>query len=48
MMGKLCIRVLALIKHKVGTDGAVDEHMAWALATWLQRQGISIYTEQEL
>jgi hypothetical protein len=41
MMGTLCRRALVLIKHKVGTDGAVDEHMAWVLATWLQRQGIS-------
>jgi hypothetical protein len=48
MMGKLCRRALMLIKHKVGADGAVDEHMAQALTTWLQRRGISIYTEHKL
>jgi hypothetical protein len=48
LMGKLCKWALALIRHKVGTDGAVDEHMAQALATWLHRRGISIYMEREL
>jgi hypothetical protein len=28
MMGKLCRRALALIKHKVGIDGSVSDHMA--------------------
>jgi hypothetical protein len=42
VMGKLCKRALALIKHKGGADGAVDDHMAQALAAWLQRWGITI------
>jgi hypothetical protein len=48
LMGKLCWRALALIKHKVGTDGSVSDHMAQALATWLWQWGITIYTETEL
>jgi hypothetical protein len=48
MMGKLCKRVLALIKYKVGADGAVDEHMVQALEAWLQKRGISIYTDHVL
>jgi hypothetical protein len=48
VMGKLCRRALALIKHKVGADGSVSDHMAQALASWLWRQGITIYTEREL
>jgi hypothetical protein len=48
VMRKLCKRVLALIKHKVGADGSVSEHMAQALASWLQLRGITIYTETEL
>jgi hypothetical protein len=48
MMGKLCQHALALIKNKVGADGAVSKHMAQALSTWLQLQGITIYTEDEL
>jgi hypothetical protein len=48
LMRKLCRQALVLIKHKVGADGAVDDHMAQTLATWLWRWGISIYTEQEL
>jgi hypothetical protein len=48
VMGKLCRRVLALIKHKVGTDGAVSNRMAQALASCLRLWGITIYTETEL
>jgi hypothetical protein len=48
LMGKLCKRVLALIKHKVSTDGSVSDHMAQALATWLWQWGITIYTEAEM
>jgi hypothetical protein len=48
VMGKLCRRALALIKHKVGADGSISEHMARALASWLRLQGITIYTETEL
>jgi hypothetical protein len=48
LMGKLCRRVLALIKHKVGTDGSVSNCMAQALATWLWQWGITIYIESEL
>jgi hypothetical protein len=36
VMGKLCQHALALIKHKVGADGTVSSHMAWALAAWLR------------
>jgi hypothetical protein len=43
-MEKLCKWALALIKYKVGADGAVDEHMVQVLEAWLQRKGISIYT----
>jgi hypothetical protein len=48
VMGKLCRRALALIKHKVGADGAVSGCMVQALASWLQLRGIAIYTETEL
>jgi hypothetical protein len=48
LMGKLCRRALALIKHKVGVDGSVSDHMAQALATWLWQWGITINTETEL
>jgi hypothetical protein len=48
MMGKLCKQALVLIKHKVGTDVNVSDHMVWALEEWLQRQGITIYTERFL
>jgi hypothetical protein len=48
VMGKLCRWALALIKHKVGADGSVSEHMAWALGSWLRLRGITIYTETEL
>jgi hypothetical protein len=48
LMGKLCRRALALIKHKVSADGSVSDHMAQALATWLWQWGITIYTESEL
>jgi hypothetical protein len=36
LMEKLCRRTLALIKHKVGADGAVNDRMAQALAIWLR------------
>jgi hypothetical protein len=45
MMGKLCRRALVLIKHKVGTDVSIDEHMVRVLEAWLQNRGITIYTE---
>jgi hypothetical protein len=48
LMGKLCRRSMALIKHKVSADGSVSNHMAQALASWLRQQGITIYTETEL
>jgi hypothetical protein len=48
LMGKLCRRVLVLIKHKVSADGSVSDRMAQALATWLRQQGITIYTETKL
>jgi hypothetical protein len=48
LMGKLCRRALALIKHKVSADGSVSDHMAQALATWLWQWGITIYIEAEL
>jgi hypothetical protein len=46
MMGKLCRRVLVLIQLKVGTDEAVTDHMVWVLKEWLQRRGITIYTDR--
>jgi hypothetical protein len=43
--GKLCKQVMALIRWKVGTDKAVDEHVVQALERWLWNRGISIYTD---
>jgi hypothetical protein len=48
LMGRLCRRVLALIKYKVSADVAVSEHMVRVLEMWLQKRGISIYTELDL
>jgi hypothetical protein len=48
LTGKLCRRALVLIKHKVGADVDISEHMVWALEEWLCRWGITIYTEQDL
>jgi hypothetical protein len=45
---KLCRRALVLIKHKVGADVDISEHMVRALETWLCRWGITIYTEPDL
>jgi hypothetical protein len=45
LTGKLCRRVMALIRWKVGADKAVTEHVVQALEEWLQRRGISIYTD---
>jgi hypothetical protein len=45
LMGKLCRRALVLIKHKVGADVCVSNCMVRALEEWLQRWGITIYTE---
>jgi hypothetical protein len=45
LTGKLCKRVMALIRWKVGADKAVSEHMVWALEGWLRRRGISIYAD---
>jgi hypothetical protein len=46
LTGKLCWCVMALIRWKVGADKAVTEHVVWALEEWLQRRGISIYTDR--
>jgi hypothetical protein len=48
LMGKLCKRVLALIKYKVSVDNAVDGHMVQVLEAWLCKRGISIYTDHVL
>jgi hypothetical protein len=45
LTGKLCRRVMALIRWQCGADGAVDERMVRALEGWLRRRGISIYTD---
>jgi hypothetical protein len=45
LMGKLCRRVMVLIRWKVGANVAVMEHVVRALEEWLHRQGISIYTD---
>jgi hypothetical protein len=45
LTGKLCWQVMALIHWRVGADGAVTNHMVWALEEWLHRRGISIYTD---
>jgi hypothetical protein len=48
LMEKLCKWALVLIKHKVGTDVDVSDHMVQALEEWLRRCRISIYTESFL
>jgi hypothetical protein len=48
LTGKLCRWALVLIKHKVGADVDVSEHMVRALEAWLCRRGITIYTEPDL
>jgi hypothetical protein len=45
LTGKLCQRVMVLIRWKVGADIAVTDHVVWALEEWLRRRGISIYTD---
>jgi hypothetical protein len=45
LTGKLCHRVMALIRWRVGADRAVMDHIVWALGEWLHRRGISIYTD---
>jgi hypothetical protein len=45
LTGKLCKRVMVLIKWQCSTDTAVDACMVRALEEWLQRRGISIYTD---
>jgi hypothetical protein len=45
LTGKLCKRVLALIRWQCGADTAVDNRMIQALTGWLRKRGISIYTE---
>jgi hypothetical protein len=45
MTGKLCQRVMALIKWQCGMDKAVDNRMVWVLEGWLHNRGISIYTD---
>jgi hypothetical protein len=46
LTGKLCRRVMALIRWQSGVDTAVDDRMVRALEAWLRRRGISIYTDQ--
>jgi hypothetical protein len=46
LMDKLCKCALVLIKHKVGADLAVSDRMVRVLKEWLQRRGLTIYTEQ--
>jgi hypothetical protein len=46
LMDKLCKCALILIKHKVGADLTISDHMVRALEEWLWRKGITIYTEQ--
>jgi hypothetical protein len=45
LTGKLCKRVMALIKWRCGADTAVDDCMVRALEGWLRRRGISIYID---
>jgi hypothetical protein len=45
LTGKLCQRVMALIRWQCGIDGAVDDRMVRTLEGWLRRRGISIYTD---
>jgi hypothetical protein len=45
LMGKLCRRVLALIKWKVSHDRNITESTVQALESWLWVRGISIYTD---
>jgi hypothetical protein len=45
LTGKLCKRVMALIKWQCGADTVVDDRMVRALEGWLRRRGISIYTD---
>jgi hypothetical protein len=45
LTGKLCQRVMVLIRWKVGTDKAVMGHMVQVLEEWLHRHSISIYTD---
>jgi hypothetical protein len=45
LTGKLCRRVMALIRWQCGADGAVDACMVRALEGWLRKRGISIYTD---
>jgi hypothetical protein len=45
IMGKLCHRVLALIKWKKGLSQEITEDMIRALEKWLHNRGISVYTD---
>jgi hypothetical protein len=45
LTGKLCKRVMALIRWQCSTDTAVDDHMVRVLEGWLRKRGISIYTD---
>jgi hypothetical protein len=42
---KLCQQVMALFKWKKGMDTGITEDMVRALESWLQRRGVSIYTD---
>jgi hypothetical protein len=42
---KLCQCVMVLIWWKVGTNKVMSEHVVWVLEEWLQRRGLSIYTD---
>jgi hypothetical protein len=46
LTGKLCQRVLALIKWKVGVVKDITKVTVWVLEAWLQARGISIYTDR--
>jgi hypothetical protein len=43
--GKLCQRVMALIKWKKGMVLEIDQRVMEGVEVWLYRRGISIYTD---
>jgi hypothetical protein len=45
LTGKLCQRVMALIRWQCKMDKAVDACMVQVLEGWLRNRGISIYTD---
>jgi hypothetical protein len=46
LTGKLCRRVIALIRWQCSADSAVNDRMVRTLEAWLWRRGISIYTDR--